>query len=79
MKQPDEARRCYRAAADWLDRPRNPMQTANVASHAAVNGWAALGEAVKPIEDPRYNPFDWEAWHECAVFRAEVEGLIKSR
>ena len=27
--------------------------------------------------DPRCNPFDWETWHGCDVFRAEVEAKVK--
>jgi hypothetical protein len=59
LKQPDEAQRFYRAATKWLDRPRDPKDN--------------LGVAFEPIDDPRRNPFDWEVWHECDVFRAEVE------
>ena len=47
------------AAAAWLDRPRDSKDNLGV-------GFAANG-------DPRRNPFDWEVWHECDVFRAEVE------
>ena len=39
----------------------------------AINPWNAIGEAFKPIDDPRHNTFDWESWHECDVFREEVE------
>jgi hypothetical protein len=56
LKQPDEVRRFYRAAAEWLDRPRAPRD--------------GLEVGVAPHDDPRRNPFDWEVWHECDVFRA---------
>ena len=59
LKQPDEAKRFCRAATDWLDRPRDPKDN--------------LGVGFAPNGDPRRNPFDWEVWHECDVFRAEVE------
>jgi hypothetical protein len=72
MNRPDEAKRLYRVAAGWLDRPRDPVRAANVVTHA-INPWNAAGVAVGPIDDPRHNPFDWESWHECDVFRAEVE------
>ena len=73
-----QAERFYRAATEWLDRPRNPIRAAEVTTKSAINGWAALGEAFKPIDDPRHNTFDWESWHESDVFRAEVEaGLAK--
>ena len=71
-----QAERYYRAAADWLDRPRTPMRIADVITKSAVNGWAALGDALKPVDDPRHNPFDWESWHECDVFRAQVERAL---
>jgi hypothetical protein len=34
---------------------------------------AAFGVAFEPIDDPRHNPFDWEVWHECDVFRAGAD------
>jgi WD40 repeat protein len=61
LKQPDEAKRLYRAAAEWLDRPRESK------------------EAVTMEPAPRHNPFDWEAWHECEVFRADVEKAMAIR
>lgn len=69
LNQSAEARRCYKAAANWLERPKDPMRAANVITHA-IN---PIGEVFKPIDDPRHSPFDWESWHECDVFRAEVE------
>jgi tetratricopeptide (TPR) repeat protein len=75
MNNLPEAKRYFKAAADWLDRPRNPTRAANIVTHA-INPWNAIGEAFKPIDDPRHNPFDWESWHECDVFRAEVERLL---
>ncbi|QDU21931.1 serine/threonine-protein kinase [Urbifossiella limnaea] len=63
LKQPDEARRFYKAATEWLDRPRDPKDNLGVGFSAANS-------------DPRRNPFDWEAWHECDVFRAEVEKAL---
>ena len=59
LKQPDEAKRFYKAATEWLDRPRNPAH--------------GFGDSFQPGEDPRRNPFDWEVWHECDMFRAAVE------
>ena len=53
------------------------MRIADVITKSAVNGWAALGDAIKPVDDPRHNTFDWESWHECDVFRAEVENRLK--
>ena len=45
-------------------------------SHCALTPWAGLGAAIVPVEDLRRNPFDWESWHECDIFRAEVERQI---
>ena len=59
LKQPDEAKRFYWAATGWLDRPRNSRD--------------GFGIAFESIDDPGRNPFEWEVWHECDVFRAEVE------
>jgi hypothetical protein len=63
LKQPDEAKRLYRAAAEWLDRPRESKEAVTM----------------EPADDPRHNPFHWEAWHECDVFRAEVEKAMAMR
>ena len=79
LNQPDEAKRFYRAAADWLERFERPIQAMNIVSHCALSPWAGLGEAFAPVDDPRRNPFDWEAWHECDVFRAEVERRLAVR
>jgi len=65
LKQPDEARRFYRMATERLDRPRDPKDN--------------LGVGFAPNGDPRRNPFDWEAWHECDVFRSEVEKALANR
>ena len=54
------------------------MRAANVVTHA-INPWNVLGEAFKPIDDPRHSTFDWESSLECNVFRAEVEQLGTSR
>ena len=52
INKPDDAKRYYRAAVEWLDR----------------RDGAVPGELHKPIDDPRYNSFDWESWHEVEVF-----------
>lgn len=79
LKQPDEAKRFYRAATVWLDQPGRPIRAANIVTHGALNPWTGLAAAVAPIDDPRRNPFDWETWHECDVFRAEVEGRLEGK
>ena len=77
LKQLDEAKRFYRAANDWLERYERPIRAMNLVSHSALNPWAGLAQAYVPVDVPRRNPFDWESWHECDVFRAEVEARMK--
>jgi hypothetical protein len=72
LGRPDDARRYYRAAAEWLDRPTGPIRAVNIVAHS-MNPWNGIAESFKPIADPRHNLFDWESWHECDVFRAEFE------
>lgn len=75
----DEANRFYRAATDWLDRPCKPIRAINIDSHCALNPWAGLGEAFARVDNPRRNPFDWVNWHECDLFRAEVERTLAGK
>jgi WD40 repeat protein len=65
LKQPDEAKRFYRAATEWLDRPRHPKDSP--------------GGALEPVDDPCHNLLNWEEWHECDVIRAEVEKAMAIR
>jgi hypothetical protein len=44
-----------------------------------MSPWAGLGQAFAPVDDPRRNPFDWESWHECEVFRVEVERRLAGK
>ena len=55
------------------------FRAANIASHIAMSPWAGLGEAFAPVDDRRRNPFDWENWHECDVFRARIEQRLAGR
>jgi hypothetical protein len=71
LSQFEEATRFQRVADEWLERPRVPIRAANLITHA-FNPWNALGEAFKPIDDPRYDAFEWESWHECDVFGAQM-------
>jgi eukaryotic-like serine/threonine-protein kinase len=65
LKQPDRAKSFTKTATEWLDRPRDPND--------------GMGDSFQPGEDPRRNPFDWESWHECDVFRAEVERRLAGK
>ena len=73
MKQPDEARRWLDKATLWLDRYKTPFQIASALGCAPSGPLFALTELHKQPLDPRYNPFDWETWHELDVFRQETE------
>ena len=75
----DEAKALHAKAVGWLDRYRRPMQAASTLGTASTAGWGASLELVRDQADPRYNPFDWETWYECQVFRAEVEGLLAKK
>ena len=78
LKKPDEARRYYQAAVDWLDRPLKPFRAAGIVSHGFSGILPVLGEMVRPVGDPRYNSIDWESWHEAEVFRAAVERQLQA-
>jgi eukaryotic-like serine/threonine-protein kinase len=72
----DEAKTWHSTAITWLDRYQRPLQVTSAVGTASTDGWGAMLELVRDQADPRYNPFDWETWYECQVFRAEVEGLL---
>lgn len=44
MNRLEDAKNYYRAATEWLDRPRDPMRAANIVTHA-INPWKAIGAA----------------------------------
>ncbi len=79
LHQPEEAARHYRTAVEWLDRTVLPVRAANIASHSLLNPLVGLAAAVTPVEDRRRNPFDWEPWHECDVFRDRVEKQLRAK
>ena len=55
------------------------MQLASMLGTASTDKWGGLLELVRKPTDPRYNSFDWETWHECDVFRAEVERKLAGK
>ena len=63
-KQPDEAAKWHAQAISWLDRYQPPLRV-------------LTGGALPSQIDPRYDPFDWESWYECEVFRAAVAAGLK--
>jgi hypothetical protein len=78
MNRPEDAKKWFGIATEWLDRPRKPMAAANVVTHA-INPWACLGEAFKPVDDPRHNTLNWESWYQCDVFRAELAKELNAK
>ncbi len=48
-------------------------------TQSALTPWDGLVAAGAPVDDLRRNPFDWEVWHECDVFRAEMEQALAAR
>jgi len=69
----EDAKRFHQAAVDWLDRAPEPGPATEV-----IEQLKTLFEIPKPLDDPRYDPFDWESWHESDVFRAEVEMALQA-
>jgi WD40 repeat protein len=76
LNQRVEAARLLRVATDWIDRPRRPQRVANMVTHA-LTPWTAIGHAFAPVQDPRYNPIDWESWYECEIFRQNIEAMLQ--
>jgi hypothetical protein len=72
LNKRDQAKVYYQAAVDWLDRPTEDGPTKRI-----IELEKELFKITKPLDDPRYNPFQWELWHECDVFRAEVEKALR--
>ncbi len=72
LKKPDQARRWLAKATAWLDRYRGPLRLAGCL--AATSGGILPGFALlnQDSADPRFNPFQWETWHEVQVLRREA-------
>ena len=70
-KQPEQAATWHDKAAAWLDHYRLPLAT------ILGSGYPGTAQIAKSQLDPRYNPFEWESWHECEVFRAEWQTRLK--
>jgi hypothetical protein len=75
----DDATKWHAKAVAWLDKYQRPMQVASAVGTASTAGWGGALELLRAQADPRDNPFDWETWFECRVFRAEVEGLLAGK
>lgn len=73
LNELEEAKRFHQAAVDWLDKPHELGPTTGV-----IEQLKTLFKIPKPLDDPRYNPFEWESWHECDVFRADVQQALQA-
>ena len=78
LNKPDEAKRYYRAAIEWLDKAQVPKRMTNAVA-APLRKASASRLNLAEFGDPRYNEFDWESWHECDVFQARVEKTQKRK
>jgi hypothetical protein len=73
QKRIEDARRWLDEAARWLEQYRLPFQVASTVAGFPAGPLCGLAELHKPPPDPRYDPFDWETWHEIDVFRRVAE------
>jgi hypothetical protein len=77
-KKPAEAQRWLARATSWIDRYRQAMRWVN--HLAAINGGMlpALSSLGHEPADPRYDPVQWETWHELETLRQEALSKIDS-
>jgi WD40 repeat protein len=77
-KQPGKAKALWAKATAWLDQGQQTVRAANVVG--ALPGGLVPGAALfAPPADPRYNPFDWETWHEIDVLRRELAPRFEAK
>jgi hypothetical protein len=48
------------------------MWAGDLVAGGLAGPWQGLTKRQVPVGDPRYNEFDWESRHECAVFRGRI-------
>jgi hypothetical protein len=70
--QPDKAKEQWAKATTWLDRGQEAARAANVVGALPGGVLPGVATLLEPPADPRYNPFDWETWHEIDVLRREL-------
>jgi WD40 repeat protein len=71
-KQADKAKELWTKATAWLDRGQEAARAANVVGSPPGGVLPALAMLFAPPADARYNPSDWETWHEIEVLRREL-------
>ena len=72
LKQTDKAKKLWTKATAWLDRQQEAVRAANVVGTLPGGMWPGITPLFSPPNDPRYNAFDWETWHELDVLRREL-------
>jgi hypothetical protein len=70
--QPDKAKAMWTKATAWLDSQQEALRAANVAGALPAGPLPGVAPLFAPPNDPRYNAFDWETWHEIDVLRGEL-------
>jgi hypothetical protein len=78
-KKPAEAQRWLAKATTWIDRYRQPVRWAAHLAAIDVAMLPALSSLVHEPADPRYDPGQWETWHELETLRRETLAKISPR
>jgi tetratricopeptide (TPR) repeat protein len=78
-KQADKAKEMWTKATAWLDRGQEAVRAANVAGTFPAGVLPGMAALLAPPADPRYNPFDWETWHEIDVLRRELAPRFEAK
>jgi WD40 repeat protein/tRNA A-37 threonylcarbamoyl transferase component Bud32 len=78
-KQPDKAKEMWNKATAWLDRGQQAVRAADAVGALPVGVLQGMGALFAPPADPRYNPFDWETWHEIDVLCRELAPRFEAR
>jgi WD40 repeat protein len=78
-KQPDKANDLWAKATTWLDRGQEAVRAANVVGEIPAGVLNGISSLLTPPADPRYNPFDWETWHEIDVLRRELAPRFEAK
>jgi hypothetical protein len=70
--QAAKAKALWTKATAWLDSQQLAARAANVAGALPAGVLPGVAPLFAPANDPRYNAFDWETWHELDVLRREL-------
>jgi hypothetical protein len=78
-KQDKKAKEMWTKATSWLDRGQEAVYATNTMTAMPAGVLPAVASLLTPPADPRYNPFDWETWHEIDVLRRELAPRIAAK